>query len=497
MNSLLLRLSLVSLFCAIAAATARAEVKPNSLFSDGMVLQRGRAVPVWGEAGENEKITVTFGDQKVNTVAHQGKWRVDLAPLKEGGPFTMTIAGDNTITIKNVLVGEVWLCSGQSNMGFTLDRAANAKEAIAAAGDSELRLFKVPSAPSDVPLTNTKGKWSESTPESAKGFSAVAYFFGRDLRKALKVPVGLIESAVGGTPAEAWTARTNLESVAELKPILDRQAEAEKEYKTEGAAARRKQAAEAAKKAKAEGKSVAKAPAEERDPATSPRRPACLYNGMIVPLQPYAIAGAIWYQGEGNSGRAQEYRTLFPTMIRNWRAVWNQGEFPFLFVQIAPMDRMSPEIREAQLYTWQNVPRTAMIVTADVGEANDIHPKRKEPVGARLALAARALAYDEKREYSGPVYESMKVDGSKAVLSFTHLGRGLTAKDGDLTGFTMAGADNTFHPATAKIEGDNVIVTCPEVKAPKAVRYGWTNSPVVNLFNKDDLPASPFRTDAP
>jgi sialate O-acetylesterase len=216
---------------------------------------------------------------------------------------------------------------------------------------------------------------------------------------------------------------------------------------------------------------------------------------MIAPLQPYAIAGAIWYQGEANTGRAAEYRRLFPAMIGNWREAWGQGNFPFLFVQIAPHQRMTPEIREAQLFTWQNVPRTAMAVITDVGNETDIHPTKKEPVGARLALAARAIAYGEKIEYSGPVYDSMKVKGNRVILSFKHVGRGLMAKDGELKGFTIAGAEGDFVTATAKIEGKNLVLSNPSVAKPVAVRYGWASTPDVNLFNTEGLPATPFRTD--
>jgi sialate O-acetylesterase len=216
---------------------------------------------------------------------------------------------------------------------------------------------------------------------------------------------------------------------------------------------------------------------------------------MIAPLQPYALAGAIWYQGEANSGRAAQYQELFPTLIRNWRDAWGQGKFPFLFVQIAPHEKMSPEIREAQLLTWKKVPRTAQIVTTDIGDAKDIHPKKKEPVGARLALAARAIAYGEKLEYSGPAFTSMKVKGNRAILSFTHTGSGLMAKEGELKGFTLAGADGKFLSANATIDGAKVVVSSPSVPKPVAVRYGWESVPDVNLFNREGLPASPFRTD--
>ena len=483
-----------------APSAARAEVKLNALFSDGAVLQQGVAVPVWGTAKDGEKVTVKLQDQTVTTTAKDGHWLVRLKALKPGEPLTLTVAGEgNSVVVSNLLVGEVWLCSGQSNMGFQLSRAANAAEAIAAAGDPQLRLFTVPHSAVDTPATDTAGAWMESTPESAAKFSAVAWFFGRELRKTLRVPVGLINSSVGGTPAEAWTSHSTLEGDPELKRALERYADSVKNYDPVAAAAKHQKALEQYKanvsKAKAAGERLPATPRPPADPSHSTSRPACLYNGMIAPLQPYAIAGAIWYQGEANSGRAAEYQKLFPAMIRNWRQAWGEGEFPFLFVQIAPHQGMSPEIREAQLLSWQKVPRTAMAVITDIGNETDIHPTQKEPVGARLALAARAIAYGEKITYSGPVYDSMKVDGNRAVLSFKHLGSGLMAKDGDLKGFTIAGADGQFTSATAVIEGDKVMVSGAAVEKPVAVRYGWANAPDVNLFNKEGLPASPFRTD--
>lgn len=484
---------------ASVGGSAHGEVKPNSLFSDGLVLQQGIAVPVWGTAKAGEQVTVKFQGQAAGTTAANGRWMVRLKPLKAGGPFTLTIAGENTVTLTNVVVGEVWLCSGQSNMAFALSRATNAAAAIATARDPQLRLFTVPHAASDSPQTDPAGAWKECAPETAAGFSAVAYFFGRDLRQALKVPVGLIQSAVGGTPAEAWTARSALEADPELKQILERYAASVEAFDPATAAAQKKKAQEKHKtdvaKARAEGKPAPKAARASGDPARASKRPCALYNGMIAPVQPYAFAGVIWYQGEANSGRAAEYRKLFPAMIQSWRQAWGQGDFPFLFVQIAPHERMSPEIREAQLLSWQKVPRTAMAVITDVGNERDIHPTQKEPVGARLALAARAIAYGEKLEYSGPVYESMKIEGNCAILSFAHPGTGLVPKGGELKGFTIGGEDGKFLNATAKIEQDKVVVSSPTVAKPAAVRYGWVNTPDVNLFNREGLPATPFRTD--
>jgi sialate O-acetylesterase len=498
MKQSILPLTLAVAYACLPTA-ARAEIKPNRLFSDNAVLQHGIGVPVWGTGRDGEKVTVKFQGQSVAVTVQDGRWMARLKSLKAGGPFTLTLAGDNTITLTNILVGEVWVCSGQSNMEFPLNRAVNGAEAIAAAQDSQLRLFTVPRGASDAPRTELTGDWKECAPGSVSNFSAVAYFFGRDLRQARKVPVGLIHSSVGGTPAEAWTDRATLEADPELKKILERYAQAVQQFDPEKAAAQHKEAlarhAEAVAKAKAEGKNPPAAPRAPADPSHTLQRPCGLYNAMILPLEPYAIAGVIWYQGEANSGRAQEYQTLFPAMIQNWRTAWKQGDFPFLCVQIAPNSGMKPEIREAQLMSWQKVPRTAMAVITDVGEEKDIHPRKKEPVGARLALAARAVAYGEKIEFSGPVFQSMLVESNRAVLSFTHTGGGLVAQGGDLKGFTIAGEDHSFVPATATIEGAKVVVTGPAVANPAAVRYGWANTPDVNLFNKEGLPATPFRTD--
>ena len=371
--------------CSSLLTSARADVKLNGLFTDGAVLQQNRDIPIWGTGRDGEKVAVKFAGEEASTTVKNGHWTLKLKPLKAGGPFTLTVIADNTITLTNVLVGEVWLCSGQSNMGFQLYRAANAADAIAAATDPELRLFTVPHGAENEPQKDVSGQWRASTSATASNFSAVAWFFGRDLRRALKVPIGLIDSSVGGTPAEAWTPREALEKDPELKKILERHAESVRNYDP----AKAKQAydraakkhAEAVQAAKAEGKPAPRAPTRPADPARASRRPSCLYNAMIAPLEPYALAGTIWYQGEANSGRAAEYEILFPAMIKSWRKAWDQGDFPFLFVQIAPNDRMSPEIRDAQLHTWQKVPRAAMAVTVDVGEATDIHPKKKEPVG--------------------------------------------------------------------------------------------------------------------
>jgi sialate O-acetylesterase len=478
-------------FLTCACISSYAEVKPNGLFTDGVVLQQRIRLPVWGSAKDGERVTVRFQGQTVTTTARHGRWMLHLKPLKAGGPFIMSITGENVVTITNILVGEVWLCSGQSNMEMPLAASTNSAEIIDAANDSQLRFFTVPHKASDEPSTDVTAKWTETTPGNAKYFSAVAYFFGRNLRQTLNVPIGLIHSSVGGTPAEAWTPNPTLEGDPELKQILERQAKAIESF--DPAEAESQNETNIAR-AKAEGKDVTKV-LLIKSPAVSINRPAGLYNAMIAPLQPFAIAGVIWYQGESNKDRAAEYRKLFPALIYSWREAWGQGRFPFLFVQIAPHRDMTPEIREAQLLTWQKVPRTAMAVITDVGDANNIHPTRKEPVGTRLALAARAIAYGEKIEYSGPVYDSMELKGDHAILKFTHVDGGLVAGGGELEGFTIAGKDGKFVDATAEIEGDKVIVSSPLIAKPTAVRYGWANVPVVNLFNRQGIPATPFRTD--
>ena len=498
------QLLLISISALSLCTAVHAIVQPHALFSDHAVLQQNVKVPVWGTASEGEKVTVEFQGQTLSTVAKNGRWQVVLPPLQPGGPFTLTIVGENRIVVQDVLVGEVWICGGQSNMARPLglhpplQPLVNWEQEAASANYPQMRHFAINRSASDTPQADVKGKWEVCSPRTAPQFTAIGYYFGRDLTRKLNLPVGLINNAVPGTPAEAWTSPETLRSVPEFKTILERHAEAvqkwdpakaEEDYKK---ALEKFHVAEAA--AKQAGKPVPPPPGKAQDPKGH-KRPGGLYNGMVHPLQPYAIRGVIWYQGENNNDRAKEYQTLFPAMIADWRRTMAQGDFPFLFVQLAPFQKIGPEIREAQLMTWQKTPHTAMVVTVDCGDAKDIHPTRKEPVGARLALAARALAYGEKLEYSGPVFAAMKVNDSRALLTFTHAANGLTSKGGPLKGFTVAGADKRFVPAEARIEGSSVVVTSPEVIAPVAVRYGWEKVPDVNLFNQEGLPASPFRTD--
>ncbi len=485
---------------AVISGSLHAEVKPNPLFTDGAVLQRGQPVPVWGTARDGEKVTVEFGEQKVTTTAADGKWSVELKPLIEGGPFTMVITGDNTVTVKDLLVGEVWLCSGQSNMHFRMTTVANSQQDIAAADHPDLRFFSVGEQLAQSPAAEVKGEWKPVSPQTAGQCSAVAYYFGRDLQKKLGVPVGLLVSSVGGTRIETWMRPETLAATGESVSLIekwkkippdefDKISSVYRAYQFQRDQVYPKEV----KAAKAQGIPV---PPEPKMPKIRCHDcPSALHNGMIAPLQPFAIRGAIWYQGESNCQQPIPYQKLLPAMIGDWRRVWG-SQLPFLFVQLAPHRNTPPAIREAQLRIWQKTPGTAMAVTTDVGDANNIHPTRKEPVGQRLALAARALAYGEKIEYSGPVYDSMTVSGGKIVIKFTHTGGGLLAKDGDLKGFTITGEGNQFVPAKAEIRGSTVVVSSENITHPKAVRYGWVNVPDVNLYNKEGLPASPFRTDA-
>ena len=490
--------------CLVLAAPCLADVKLHALFSDNMVLQSDMKVPVWGKAEPGEAVTVAIGDQKETaTAGTKGHWKVELMPLKAGGPFIMTVTGKNSISLQNVLVGEVWVCSGQSNMQTKVSSAANAGTEIAEAKYPQIRLFTVSMRVSDTPQENVKGKWVECSPETVAGFSAVAYFFGRDIHKSLGVPVGLIHTSWGGTPAQSWTSRGALESDPDLKAYLDSWAKVIENYPQK--LDEYKNALEkwtAATQAAQPTTQPARRPSAPAGPG-SPNQPSGLYNAMIAPLVPYAIRGAIWYQGESNAGQAYLYRKLFPAMITDWRRAWGEGDFPFLFVQLAnfqarmdqPSESSWAELREAQLMTLK-LPKTAMAVIIDIGDAKDIHPKNKQDVGHRLALGARAAAYGQDLVYSGPVYDSMTIEGDKIRLSFKHVGGGLAAKGGEtLKGFAVAGKDRKFVWADARIDGQTVIVSSPSVPQPVAARYAWANNPECNLYNRENLPATPFQTD--
>lgn len=653
---LLLAAALLSLWgWSSNTAKAQTEARPfvSPMFSDNMVLQRGQAVPVWGWAKAGKKVQVSVAGKSGSAIADaDGKWVAKVGPLPVGGPYDLKISGAQSATYHNVLVGDVWVCSGQSNMEMGIGNVNNAEEEIKSANYPQIRLFTVQKAVAYSPRQTVIGKWDVCTPSTVSssgwgGFSAVGYFFGRKLYQELKIPIGLIHTSWGGTIAEAWTSAEALSAMSDFQGALVQVEEQRKNagnasYRYEnalaewwekndpGTAARYHETSlseangadwqnmtlpaawedsglpnfdgvvwfrkefdlpeDAAGKNLAlhlgpiddvdttwvngvkvgetngyniprnytipanilrPGKNViavrvldtggaggfygkadelrveipgkanlilagpwtykSTAPLGRTKPVpqrmdNNPNVVTVLYNGMIAPVVPYGIKGAIWYQGESNAGRAYQYRKLLPTMIADWRSRFGVGNFPFYIVQLAnfmavdnePKNDPWPELREAQLMTAQNVPNSGLAVAIDIGDAVDIHPKDKQNVGLRLALNALAKTYGHKIEYSGPNYVGMKVQGSQAHLTFDHLGGGLMAKDSSDTtvkGFAIAGEDRKFVWAEARIEGDKVIVWSPQVPHPVAVRYAWSNNPVSNLFNKAGLPASPFRTD--
>ncbi len=489
-----LRRILVGFLFATVPLALPAAVKPAPLFSDNMVLQQGLPVPVWGWADDGEVVTVKFRKQTVTTTAHNLKWRVTLRALQAGGPegFTITTKA-GTLQFTNVLVGDVWVCSGQSNMEWPLSQSFEPAADIAAATNAQIRVFNVRKNRMESPTTVVKATWELCSPQSIKGFSAVGYYFGRDLQQVRRVPVGLIGTYWGGTPAEAWMSREAFEiNPRYVTEILEPAVTADKNWRQATAAFDHEKA-----EAEKTGTTIS------RHTPGRPWSPGELYNGMIAPLIPYAINGAIWYQGESNAGHAEQYRTLFPDMIRCWRRDWGQGDFAFLAVQLAPFqavkeqpaDSAWAELREAQLLATQVLPNVGMAVITDVGDPKDIHPKQKKPVGARLALAARAIAHGEKIEFSGPIYRTLVIKGDQAILHFDHARKGLEARGGELKGFVLCGEDRKFVWAKGEIVGDTVVVSSADISKPVAVRYGWADYPEVNLWNKDGLPASPFRTD--
>jgi sialate O-acetylesterase len=506
--NVLFRALFILVFSTVAT---RAEVRLHNLFSDHMVLQQNTSVPVWGWADDGEKITVEFGGQKVSTTAKKDRWMVKLKNLKPGPAATLKIFSthrshgnereqNTTIQIDDVLVGEVWLASGQSNMEWPLSKSFEPAKEIEHSANPNIRLFTVPRTKLNAPTNNVKSSWQECGPKTVPGFSAVAYYFARDLQKALGVPVGIIHTSWGGSPAEVWMREEVLAKDDEYKrDLLDAYPAAREKWL---------KALDQWKKEKAEAEKAGKAFTNAQPYAVW--KPAELYNAMIAPLIPYAVQGAIWYQGESNAGRAWQYRRLFADMIKNWRNDWDR-DFTFLEVQLAPWDKRkgrsveeitaSPtdsdwaELREAQWLTARKLKKAGMAVITDLGDKDDIHPTKKQPVGARLALLARKIAYGEKTVADGPTYDGVKFKNGKAILSFENVDGGLESHGSALTGFAVAGNDQKFHWATAIIDGDKVVVSSAAAPNPVAVRYGWADFPVVNLFNKQGLPATPFRTD--
>jgi sialate O-acetylesterase len=499
------------LLLSLAAVPARAEVKLPALISDNMVLQRGIKARLWGWAEPGEKVTVAFRGQSSSALADQaGRWSIYLPPMEAGGPFEMTIYGKNALTIRNIMVGEVWVCSGQSNMAWPVSYTVDAKEEMASANYPAIRMFTVANAVSAGPEADCRGSWTVVSPETIgrNTFSGVGYYFARELHQKLGLPVGMIHTSWSGSMIEPWIDRAAYAAEAGYRPLLEGVDKsladyAEAFYQRVGAEVLAWKLA--ADRAIADRRPLPLPPmlSLAGDPR-NPSMPTAIFNAMVAPLTPYAIRGAIWYQGESNARRAQEYRKLLPMMIRSWRRAWGEGDFPFLIVQLAnftppkpePAESFWAELREAQLMTSLSVPKTGLAVAIDIGEANNIHPLNKQEVGKRLALAARAIAYGESLVYSGPIYRSRTIEGNKIRIHFKHVDGGLVAKGGEgLTGFAIAGEDRKFVWAEAVIEGETVVVSSPEAARPAAARYAWADNPACNLYNRAGLPASPFRTD--
>ena len=535
----------VMLVFAASARLTEAAPRLAAAFSDHAVLQRDMPLPVWGWADAGEQVTVAFaGQRQMATADATGRWQVSLEPLVASSePRDMIVLGNGTVTIHDVLVGEVWLASGQSNMGSPLSSVDNAATVLPEARDPLLRFFTVVKATAAESLADVKGAWQETTPETARGFSAVAYFFAKELRSRLKCPVGILHASWGGTAAHSWLGIDSLrqepalakyvtqwdQAVVKHREALEHPELAER-YVKEVAAwqAEVAPAYNAAMKAYKSAGSTGPKPEPARpmpknpdpmgmpDPNSRPSTPGVIYHAMIAPLAPFAMRGVIWYQGEANGSAGLEYRTLLPRLIGDWRARWGQGDFPFLVVQLPGWDHSKdpperhqwPWLREAQLMTVQAVPKTGLAVAIDVGDPRDVHPANKTDIGLRLALAARRIAYGEDVVHSGPVHRDFAITDGTVRLHFDEVGGGLAigqspwlAKGVEqlpadrLIGFSVAGDDRTWHEADARIDGDSVLVSAAAVPRPVAVRYGWANAPRCNLANHEGLPASPFRTD--
>ncbi len=495
------------LFVGISASqNATADVTLPSIFGDHMVLQRELPIPIWGRANPGEQVRVTLGsDSRMVTADKDGRWKVMLGKMSAGGPHKLEIQGDNAVTFDDVMIGEVWVCSGQSNMAWSVGQANDPDLEIAAAKFPQIRLISVPQVGTQEPQDDFKGSWQICSPESVPSFSAVGYFFGRQLHQTLDVPIGLIDNAWGGSSAEAWVRRDLLENDERYQQLLDRWTHLEKTYDHEKVMADFKKRLADWKAKKDAGETVGRRPRSPRSQLKGQHRPANLYNGVLKPIIGYGIRGAIWYQGESNANRAYQYRHLFPLMIQNWRDEWGQGDFPFYWVQLAdfrnevnqPGDSNWAELREAQTMTMTKLPNTGEAVIVDLGEAADIHPKNKQDVAKRLARWALARDYGMEIVHRSPLYQSMKKQGNKIILTFDHVGGGLDTFDvREPIGFTIAGEDKVFHPAQSKLIGKNQIeVSSDDVPNPVAVRYAWADNPVCNVQNAEGLPLTPFRTD--
>ncbi len=505
-STLCLVLTWAALVLGAGVLPGAAKLPPH--FSDHMVLQRGMKVPIWGTAAAGESVSVEFAGQKQTaTAGADGKWRVDLAPMAASAESrTMVVTGGDggpAARFDDVLVGEVWLCSGQSNMDFTVAKTPkyyfagvnNEAQEVAAANDPLIRMFTGEWSRTYEPQATVAGTWRVCSPETVREFSAIGYFFARDLQKEINVPIGIITGTYGASTAQAWIRRETIAASPQLKPVLDEFDAKVKAY-TPPTEEELQPWHDAVDKARAEGKRPPRRP--RPDPVQDQHNPTVLFNGMIAPIIPCAIRGVLWYQGESITPPKELFPLWNETLIADWRKLWGY-EFPFFFVQLAALKANSntPAVREEQARALA-LPNTGMAVTIDIGDPDNVHPKNKQDVSARLVRIALAKVYGRDLEYSGPVYTSMQVEGGAIRLKFSHIADGLVAHGGELKTFVIAGSDLKFVPATARIEGDTVVVSSPEVASPVAVRYAWENYPEgCNLYNAAGLPAAPFRTARP
>lgn len=498
---------------------ARANVTVPSIISDHMVLQAEMETPIWGYADPGEEVRVSFGQQSKTTQADaSGKWKVKLDKLPLGASGALNIKGNNTLVIKDVLAGEVWLCSGQSNMVMSLKWANSSKalamgnhktpqsDPVAANLGGAIRIFLEQSGSATKPQNLGKGRWVVIEPANVDGHSAVAFYFARELHQKLNRPMGMITSSVGGTPIEAWTDLEMQKSKPELKPVLDSWAAVQSAYNpaAEKALFEKRQAAypDSVAKAKEQGKPIPPEPRLTPPPCETPSYPGNLFNGKIAPLASYGIRGVLWYQGESNARKNSElYAAQLQLLVSHWRALWGQGDFPFAWVQLPNFNAEKGNftgwtiVREGMLKSL-SVPNTGMVVTIDLGEPEDIHPYRKLEVAQRLSLWALAKVYGKDIPFSSPLPAGQEIKEDKIICTFKYADGGLKTRDGaEVKGFEVAGADRKWFPANSKIIGHRVEVSSQEVKKPVAVRYAWAGNPVCNLVNGSDLPASPFRSE--
>lgn len=493
-------------FLALSAVLS-ADVTLAPLFRDGAVFQRSKPVPIWGIAEKDEKITVTFAGQSHQTVAGKnGRWLVKLTPLQASDkPADLIIKGKNELRIRDILVGEVWFCSGQSNMNWTVKFSKDADNEIAAANNPLIRCFGARNEVEESPQFDTKGEWLPATPENVGDFSAVAYFFSRELQPYVNVPVGIVKGTPGGSSIEAWMSMETLKTLPGFERMMEQRKKVLADFPKAKA---RYDKAMAAWKESSDNAAAAGEPFSEPRPRVpegpkSRNAPSGLYNSNVHPFTPYAIRGFLWYQGEANASRHAAYKEQFPAMIKQWRKDFQQEDAAFYFVQLANYNvaadatgRQWAFQREAQTSALA-LPNTAMAVSIDIGEPKNIHPANKQEVGRRLSLIARHHLYGEAAEVDGegPRAAAFDVKGNEMHVKLVNAGTGIVIKGRRVNDLEIAGADKKFHPADGRIDGETIVVSSPAVPKPLAVRYLWRNAPVATLFNTDGLPVAPFRSD--